>query len=137
MTSSQNNFAIHSDTLTCQSPSYKLIQFLSDIHHLESVLPKDKIHNINSPDNNTIRFDIENIITLTLHIDQSNPNTIIYRSEPFGNYFLILIVQFNEQNQSQITLTGHLNPFVLSIAKNKLTHLVNKINKKLSELKLT
>jgi len=137
MSSSQNTFEIHSDTLTCQSPSDKLIQFLSDIHHLESILPKDKIHNINSPDNNTIRFDIENIISLTLHIDQSNPNTIIYRSEPFGNYFLVLIVHFNDQNQSQITLTGHLNPFVLSIAKNKLTHLVNKINKELSELKLT
>jgi hypothetical protein len=137
MSSSQNTFEIHSDTLTCQSPSDKLIRFLSDIHHLESILPKDKIHNINSPDKNTIRFDIENIISLTLHIDQSNPNTIIYRSEPFGNYFLVLIVHFNDQYQSQITLTGHLNPFVLSIAKNKLTHLVNKINKELSELKLT
>jgi len=148
---SSTNFEIKSDWLECQTSTQRLMTFLSDIQHLETVLPKDKIKNFQVIDKDKIRFDIENIITLTLHItsiyssdysdkkiDSHHPslfNTIQYTSEPFGNYYLILKAIFDSQ-KSQIVLTGYLNPFVLSIAKNKLTHLVQRINQELAALKM-
>ena len=141
MNTSKNNFEIQSEWLPCQTPPEKLISFLLDINHLESILPKDKIKNIQSTQPDSISFEIENIIQLTLHIDTTQPSfnntyhTVRYTSEPFGNYHLELIAQFDHL-YSQIILTGHLNTFVLSIAKNKLKHLVQKINKELSSLSL-
>lgn len=141
MSTTKNNFEIQSEWLPCRTSPEKLITFLSDINHLESILPKDKIKNIQSTKPNSLSFEIENIIQLTLHINTTNPpshpsyQAIRYTSEPFGNYHLELIAQFNHQ-QSQIILTGHLNTFVLSIAKNKLKHLVQKINQELSSLSL-
>lgn len=133
-----NNFEIQSEWLSCNTPTAQLIQFLSDITHLESILPKDKIRNFKVLDKNKISFEIENIIQLTLsiYLDEntiSESHKIYYHSEPFGNYHLSLIAQF-QNNQSQILLTGHLNPFVLSIARKKLQHLVNRINQELSNL---
>jgi len=104
---SSTNFEIKSDWLECETSTQRLMAFLSDIQHLESILPKDKIKNFQVLDKDKIRFDIENIITLTLHITpihpssphsdkslKSNPlslfNAIQYTSEPFGNYYLIL-----------------------------------------------
>lgn len=138
MSYNTNNFEIASDWKTCQSSTDKLIHFLTNIKHLESILPKDKIHNFQVLENNKISFEIEQIIQLTLSIDYHQKNTtepykIFYHSEPFGNYHLSLIAQF-QNNQSQILLTGHLNPFVLSIARKKLQHLVNRINQELSNL---
>ncbi|GIV27344.1 MAG: hypothetical protein KatS3mg027_1158 [Bacteroidia bacterium] len=136
-----NNFEIASDWKICQSTINKLIQFLTNIKHLESILPKDKIHNFQVLENNKISFEIEQIIQLTLSIDYDENNTvephrIYYHSEPFGNYHLSLIAQF-QNNQSQIILTGNLNPFVLSIARKKLQHLVDRINQELSNLILS
>ena len=148
---SSTNFEIKSDWLECQTSTQRLMTFLSDIQHLESILPKDKIKNFQVLDKDKIRFDIENIITLTLHITPINPfvnsdkslefnhsslyNAIQYTSEPFGNYYLILKALFDNQ-KSQVILTGYLNPFVLSIAKNKLTHLVQRINQELAALEM-
>lgn len=139
MRESSNNFEIKSDWLNCKSSDDKLFSFLTSVQHLESILPKDRVHNIHLEDNK-LSFSIENIITLQLYIHQSykgNTETehsfIEYMSEPFGSYHLCLQV-YLKKHQSQIVLTGYLNPFVLSIAKNKLTHLVKRINKELSEL---
>mgnify|MGYP007100548403 CR=1 FL=1 len=133
---SSTNFEIKSDWLECQTSTQRLMAFLSDIQHLESILPKDKIKNFQVLDKDKIRFDIENIITLTLHITpipspnsdknlKSNPsslfNAIQYTSEPFGNYYLILKALFDNQ-KSQIVLTGYLNPFVLSYCTNASIH---------------
>ncbi|RME16125.1 MAG: hypothetical protein D6799_05285 [Bacteroidetes bacterium] len=134
------NFEIHSEWLQCRADTQQLFEFLSNIQNLESILPKDKVNSIQST-NNTLSFQIENIITLTLFIHQLKPFSsdnhqanIEYLSKPFGNYHLRLNVHFNN-NQSQIVLSGYLNPFVLSIAKKKLIHLINRINQELSVFK--
>ncbi|GAB4200592.1 MAG: hypothetical protein Fur0023_04070 [Bacteroidia bacterium] len=135
-----NNFEITSEWLVCKTSTQKLFDFLSDIKNLESILPKDKIHNIQL-ENNELSFQIENIITLSLHIrhiqpfNSSDTASIEYLSKPFGNYHLQLNALF-QNNQSQIILSGHLNPFVLSIAKKKLTHLVNRINQELASFSI-
>lgn len=139
-----NNFEISSQWIECKTSTPQLFEFLSNIKNLQSILPKDKVHHIEYPDDKHLRFSIENIITLTLHISNtatynsenpSQPYLVEYTSEPFGNYHLILKAELIPQ-KSKIILTGHLNPFVLSIAKNKLTHLVNRINQELSQLTL-
>lgn len=133
-----NNFEIPSGWLQCQIPQKELFEFLSNIHNLEKILPKDKIQNFQIQDNK-ISFEIESIIQLKLFITQKNysenPNNlsyIKYQSEPFGNYHLELTAQF-QNNQSQIILSGYLNPFVLSIARKKLTYLVERINQELAK----
>lgn len=138
-----NNFQITSDWLPCKSDEKKIFSFLTSIQHLESILPKDKVNSIEIIQDNKLKFQIESIITLTLFIKHSHlsenadkPSVIEYQSEPFGKYHLNLIVHL-QNNQSQISLTGHLNPFVLSIAKNKLTHLVKRINQELAQLALS
>lgn len=132
-----NNFEINSEWLKCQSSQEKLFAFLSEIKNLESVLPKDKIQNFQYVDTDKISFEIENIIQLTLYIEQKDARIpyIQYASEPFGKYHLNLKAEF-DNNKSKITLSGYLNEFVLSIARKKLTNLVQKINTKLSELHL-
>ncbi|MEW6774535.1 MAG: hypothetical protein AB1304_11120 [Bacteroidota bacterium] len=131
-----NNFEIHSGWLSSQASQKDLFEFLSHIQNLEKILPKDKIQNIQAT-SDKISFEIENIIQLKLFIkekyfSESNEQTsfIQYQSEPFGNYHLELTAQF-QNNQSQIILSGYLNPFVLSIARKKLTYLVERINQEL------
>ncbi len=135
--SNLNNFEISSDWLECKEPKEKLFTFLSNIKNLESVLPKDKINNFQYINSDKISFEIENIITLVLYIQEvcSSPTFVQYASEQFGKYYLTLRADFQD-NKSQITLSGYLNEFVLSIAKKKLTFLVQKINTKLAELSL-
>lgn len=136
-----NNFEIKSEWANCKYSEKKLFDFLNSVQHLESILPKDKINNIQIKDHH-LSFEIENIITLSLYINKSefsnHPESVSfieYLSEPFGNYHLCLIAKL-QNNQSQIVLTGYLNPFILSIAKKKLTHLVHCINQELSVLEL-
>ncbi|MCX7728220.1 MAG: hypothetical protein N2203_02005 [Bacteroidia bacterium] len=133
-----NNFEISSTWLRCSTSEEIIFDFLSHLKNLEHILPKDKIQNIQFQ-NNKLSFEIENIIKLTLFINQikqkkdtTDISFIEYLSEPFGNYYLLLKASFKD-NQSQIVLSGYLNPFVLNIAKKKLNYLVNKINEKLSE----
>lgn len=134
-----NNFQIPSEWLNCKSNTKDLFVFLSSIQNLEKILPKDKINNIQILDNK-LSFQIENIITLNLFINKTELTDklsyIEYQSEPFGNYHLSLTVNF-QNNQSQIILTGYLNPFVLSIAQKKLTHLIQRINQELAAFIIT
>ncbi len=134
-----SSFEIISECLECQTDQEKLFTFLSNIKNFETILPKDKIQNCKITDNK-ISFEIENIITLTLYVSNSYASNnhpkfqyIQYASEPFGDYYLTLKAEF-ENNKSKIILSGSLNPFVLSIANKKLSRLVQKINLKLSEL---
>lgn len=137
------NFEISSAYKSCIAPTHHLFQFLSDINNLEKILPKDKTNNFQAKDNQRISFAIESIITLTLYIQDKyleniseKSSYINYRSEHFGDYYLELKAEFLN-NQSKIILSGYLNPFVLSIAKNKLTHLVERINHELSLLEIS
>jgi hypothetical protein len=134
-------FSIPSSELTAASSNKLLFEFLTDFKNFKSILPEDKADNF-SCDEHSCSFNIKGITPMKVVLTGKHPyNKIIFNSEGLGKFNFNLVVNFiggeNEIGSCSIELSGDLNPFIKTMAEKPLTGLVNSMNQKLANLKLT
>lgn len=134
-------FSIPSAELKANSSNKLLFNFLTDFKNFASILPEDKAENF-SCDENSCSFDIKGITHMKVVLAAKQPcSKILFNSEGLGKFNFNLEVNFKgseeEVGECRIDLSGDLNPFIKTMAEKPLTALVNSMNEKLANLKLT
>lgn len=134
-------FSIPSSELKTSSTNKLLFNFLIDFKNFKAILPEDKADNFTC-DENSCSFNIKGITPMKVVLTGKQPyHKILFNSEGLGKFNFNLEVNFigseNEVGACRIELSGDLNPFIKSMAEKPLIALVNSMNQKLANLKLT
>lgn len=134
------SFSILSETNSTQSNIKALFDFLSDFKNFASILPEDKVENFKYSEHEC-SFNIKGITPMTIKVTEKKPyEFILFSSEGLAKFNFQLKAQFagkaDEKGQCSVQLLGDLNPFIKAMAEKPLTHLVNVMSMKLSQLQL-
>jgi hypothetical protein len=134
-------FSIQGNALPTSSSIKSLFDFLTDFKNFGSILPEDKADNFSFTPN-SCSFNIRGITPMTVVLKNKIPYTYIeFSSEGLGKFNFELKVEFTGSPEacgtSVIVLSGDLNPFIKAMAEKPLMALVESMNKRLSELKLS
>lgn len=134
-------FSISSPELKAKESNKALFNFLSDFSNFKSILPEDKADGFEY-DENSCSFNIKGITPMKVVLEEKLPfSKIRFNSQGLGKFNFNLEVSFkgdaDELGECKIVLSGDLNPFIKSMAEKPLTALVNSMNQKLVDLKLS
>ncbi len=135
------HFSIASAQQKAKESNTALFNFLTDFSNFKSILPEDKTDGF-SYDDTSCSFNIKGITPMKVVLDEKLPfEKIRFNSQGLGKFNFNLEVFFkgaaDEVGECKIELSGDMNPFIVSMAEKSLTALVNSMNQKLTDLKLS
>ena len=117
---------IESQPTVVNAPSANVFAFLSDMNHIEKLLPEGKYSEWKS-DNDSCSFKIQNAYTIGLRIKESKPNEeITYEStagSPFAFTLKVELTESGAQTTGQLICDAQINPFLEMLVKGPLKNL--------------
>jgi carbon monoxide dehydrogenase subunit G len=117
---------IESQPTVVNAPSANVFAFLSDMNHIEKLLPEGKYSEWKS-DNDSCSFKIQNAYTIGLRIKESKPNEeITYEStagSPFAFTLKVELTESGTQTTGQLICDAQINPFLEMLVKGPLKNL--------------
>jgi len=135
------HFSISSAQQKAKESNKVLFNFLTDFSNFKSILPEDKTDGFHH-DDTSCSFNIKGITPMKVVLEDKTPFTKIrFNSKGLGKFNFNLEVFFSgeadEVGECKIELSGDMNPFIVSMAEKSLIALVNSMNQKLTDLKLS
>jgi hypothetical protein len=128
------HFSIISDTLSTQTKTDDLFEFMSDFNHFKHLLPEDKIENFECT-SNTCSFSIKGLFPLQVKIKESLPKSrLTFETTGVAKFIFTLHIHFFEEQKTHVKLEGDMNPIVKKMVEKPLDELVNTMAKKLASL---
>lgn len=132
-------FTIVSDTHSTQSTLKHIYEFLADFKNFAAIMPEDKVENFEC-DAESCSFNIRGVTPLKVKFKEKKPySRIIFESEGLAKFNFLLEAELSgaaeQTGQCTVKLHGDINPFIKMMAEKPLTHLVNTMALKLSQLK--
>jgi hypothetical protein len=131
-------FSLESESRSTASNIRALFGFISDFKNFGSILPADKVQDFEYSENKC-SFTIKGITAMTVTLNSKTEfDHILFRSQGLGKFDFSLHVRFagepDAPGSCSVKLSGDINPFILSMAKNQLQGLVDTMALRLSEL---
>ena len=117
---------IESQPAQVNAPASQVFEFLSDMQHIEKLLPEGKYSEWKA-DKDSCSFKIQNAYTIGLRIKETkSPEEIIYEStagSPFPFELKVHLKESGNQTTGQLICDAQINPFLEILVKGPLKNL--------------
>lgn len=133
-------FTITSEVHPTKSTLKDIFEFLTDFKNFKDIMPEDKVENFEFNEDGC-SFNIRGVTPLKVKLKDKLPySKIIFESEGLAKFNFLLEATLegssDQVGQCKIQLHGDINPFIKVMAEKPLTHLVNTMSLKLSQLEI-
>ena len=127
---------IESERVKVNASQKEVFDFIKIPKNIESILPSEKVSDFQS-DDTSCSFKVQGGITITLVIDNLQPNSLIQmisgEKSPFPFKLDIHIAEIEAETVGFISFDGEVNSFLKMMVQKPLTNLFNYMSIKIKE----
>lgn len=124
-----------SDTYTINASPDQIDQFLSNLTHLEHLLPKDRIENVKLTEDRG-SFKIKGLAEIDISVEEHSSASVIYKNnleKPFPFKLEVKMSGEGDSTDCSVHFHADINSFMGMMMKTPLTNFLNSLGKNLNK----